>query len=326
MPGNGKKKYSQPLVYIIILNWNGKADTLECLSSLKKIRYSNYRICLVDNASTDDSVEAVRSKFPEVGIIENSENLRFARGNNVGIKFALQHDAEYVLLLNNDTKVDSEFLKEMIEVSKSDCMIGMVGPKIYHYDQPDLIWSAGGEISFWKGKIAHRGLRKRDSEKFDQIVAVDYLTACALLIRSEVIEKIGLLDPTYFMYSEDADWCERTRRAGFRLFFAPKAKVWHKISSTSGGGLTPYKALHKVKSSFLFFKRYARWYHWLTIPVFISGATIWFTMKQLTQGNFGIIFAVLKGFKEILRGRSGSSGKELPEYPLDYGKSFNLRD
>jgi GT2 family glycosyltransferase len=301
MSENRKNRSSEHLVYIIVLNWNGKADTLECLSSLKKIQYPSYRVCLVDNASTDDSVEAVRSKFPTVEIIENSENLRFAQGNNVGIKFALQHNADYVLLLNNDTKVDSEFLKEMIKVSESDCKIGMVGPKIYHYDPPDLIWSAGGEISFWKGKIAHRGLRKSDSEKFSEIADVDYLTACALLVKREVIEKVGLLDSSYYIYSEDADWCERTRRAGYKLVYVPKAKVWHKISSTSGGGLTPYKALHKVKSNFLFFKKYAHWYHWLTIPIFISGATFWFTIKQLTHGNFEIIISLCKGFKEIVR-------------------------
>ncbi|MFQ5864019.1 MAG: glycosyltransferase family 2 protein [bacterium] len=301
MSQSGKNKIADSLVHVIILNWNGKHDTLECLRSLEKVAYPNFRICLVDNASSDGTIEAVREHFPDVKIIINSENLRFARGNNIGLQHALEHGADYVLLLNNDTIVDPLLLQELVNVAESNANIGMVGPKIYHYDQPNLIWSAGGDISFWQGKIAHRGLRKVDAPKYNRISEVDYLTACALLIRKEVIQKVGLLDPSYFMYTEDADWCERTRRAGYKLFYVPSAKVWHKISATSGGGLTSFKAFHKVKSSFLFFTKYARWYHWLTIPFFVSMSTLWFVSQQLLKGNFSTISSLFRGFKEVLR-------------------------
>lgn len=294
---------SEPLVYILILNWNGKKDTLECLSSLKKIHYPNYRICLVDNASTDDSVGVFRATFSNIEIIENYENLRFAEGNNIGIRHALEHGADYVLLLNNDTKVDEEFLQQMVEVAEGDSNLGMVGPKIYHDDQPNLIWSAGGEIDFWKGKIAHRGLRQRNSENFDEIVEVDYLTGCALLVKKEAIEKVGLLDSSYYMYTEDADWCERTKRAGFKLFFAPGASVWHKLSSASGGGLTSFKVFHKVTGTYLFFKKYAQWYHWLTIPLFVLAGLVREVIKQMYSGNFKVIFSLFEGFGSVLMGK-----------------------
>jgi len=303
MTEDEQKQISEPLVYIVILNWNGKKDTLECLSSLKKLHYPNYRICLVDNASTDDSVEVFRATFSNIEIIENCVNLRFAEGNNVGISYALEHGGDYVLLLNNDTKVDEEFLQEMVMFSESNSTIGMVGPKIYHYDQLNVIWSAGGEISFWKGKIAHRGLRQRNSKNFNEIVEVDYLTGCALLVKKEVIEKVGLLDSSYYMYTEDADWCERTKRAGFKLFFVPRAKVWHKISSASGGGLTSFKVLHKIKSTYLFFKKYAQWYHWFTIPLFVLAGLVREVIKQMYSGNFKVIFSLFQGFGSVLMGK-----------------------
>lgn len=291
----------QPLVYIIILNWNGKQDTIECLDSLQKITYRNSEICVVDNGSTDGSVAVLRKNFPDLKIIANKANVRFARGNNIGIEYALKQGAEYVLLLNNDTVVEPDFLSKLIEVADASQEAGLVGPKIYYYDAPDLIWSAGGRISFWKGKIAHRGLRRKDSDKFNEVARVDYLTACAVLARRAAIEKVGLLDASYYIYGEDADWCERMQRAGYKLLYVPGARVWHKISSASGGGMTSFKIVHKVKSNFMFFRKYARWYHWLTIPFCVSAETIWFLIKQIAQGNLRVLPALFKGFRAVFQ-------------------------
>lgn len=296
----------EPYVYIIVLNWNGLPDTLACLRSLSNIRYENYRVCVVDNASTDASVATIRSEFPQVEIIENERNLRFAEGNNVGIRHALAQGAVYVLLLNNDTTVDPGLLQALVPAAEAETEVGMVGPKIYYFDQPDLIWSAGGEISFWKGKIHHRGLRQKDSEKFDRVAEVDYLTACALLVKRAVIERVGLLDPEYYIYVEDADWCERARRAGFKLLYVPGARVWHKVSASSGGGMTAFKVTNKVRSHFLFFRRYARWYHWFTLPLFVGSGAVWFALKQLLRGNVGILGALRRGFTSAVGGAGRS--------------------
>ena len=131
-PNNFSDKYSK--VTIILLNWNGKEDTIECLESLKHITYPNYEILLVDNGSTDGSVECFRERYPGMEIIENGENLGFAEGNNVGIRRAMDEGADYVLLLNNDTVVDPEFLGELVKVGESDPKIGIVGPKICYYN------------------------------------------------------------------------------------------------------------------------------------------------------------------------------------------------
>src|SRR3989339_346256 len=124
---------NKPLVYILILNWNGKEDTLECLSSLKKIDYPNYKTIVIDNGSTDDSVKIINKKYPKIKIIENKKNLGYAEGNNVGIRYALKNKADYVLILNNDTIVDKKFLTELVKVGESNEKVGIVGPNVYCY-------------------------------------------------------------------------------------------------------------------------------------------------------------------------------------------------
>lgn len=278
---------STPLVYIIVLSWNGRNDTIECLKSLQQLTYPNALILLVDNASTDGTVAAVRSAFPRVEILVNEKNIRFAGGNNVGIHHALRQGAKYVLLLNNDTVVDPDFLNYLVHGAEQDTAIGMAGPKIYYYREPRLraempassnfgvqarlIWSAGGTIEWWKGWISHVGIREYDRGQYDTIREVDYLTACCVLVKREVIERVGMLDERYFIYGEDADWCVRARRAGYKLLYIPSSVLWHKISVSAGGHLSWFKNWNKLKSQLRLMVRYAKPYHWLTIPVFLVG-------------------------------------------------------
>lgn len=255
-----------PLVYIILLTWNGKADTLECLRSLQHITYSNARVLVVDNASTDGTVATVQREFPHVELMVNGSNLRFAGGNNVGIRRALQQDAAYVLLLNNDTVVDRVFLGHLVRAAEREPRIGMVGPKIYYAHEPQRIWFAGGKVEWWKGWISHVGVRELDHGQYDQPSETAYLTGCCLFVKRAVIDAIGLLDEAYYLYGEDADWCLRASRAGFTLLYVPSARIWHKLSVSSGGHLSWMKNWNKLKSQVRLMLRYAHWYHWLTIP------------------------------------------------------------
>jgi GT2 family glycosyltransferase len=176
--------------------------------------------------------------------------------------------------------------------------VGMVAPKIYYHHDPQLIWFAGGRINFWTGRTYHRGLRKLDLPGHWHDPGgglpepVDYLTGCALLVKRECIEKIGLLDERYFMYAEDTDWCWRARQAGFVCLYQPQAKVWHKVGATAGG---PFKIYHKVRSNFLFFRRYARWYHWPTILLGVAAGTV---VEAIRHPE--IIGVVLRSFRDIL--------------------------
>ncbi|MEK7263729.1 MAG: glycosyltransferase family 2 protein [Bacteroidota bacterium] len=259
-----------PLVYIIVLNWNGKSDTVECLHALRNITYTNYKIIVVDNASTDGSVEAIRAEFSDAEIIVNNENLRYAGGNNVGIKYALQNGADYVLLLNNDTIVEKKFLAELVQRAENDKRVGIAGSKIYYYGDKNRLWYAGGIIEWKKGWISHRGIRELDTQQYNMDSETDYITGCCMLVRRNVIEQIGILDEAYFIYGEDADWCMRVKNANFRLMYIPSSVVWHKVSVSSGGNFSWFKNWNKLKSNIRFFWRYAKWHHLFIIPFFMA--------------------------------------------------------
>jgi hypothetical protein len=251
------------------------------------VKYSALRLYVVDNGSRDGSVEAIRAGYPSVDILALPENLRFAGGNNAGIAHALAGGAAFVLLLNNDTVVAPDFLTHMLNRFVGEERCGMVAPKIYYATPPDLLWFAGGEISFWTGTMRHTGIRKADHGQYDLSRDIDYATGCCILTSREVIEKVGVLDESFFIYSEDADWSMRVRRADYRILYEPRAHVWHKLSVSAGGHLSWFKMHNKALSNLRFFARYARWYHWLTFPwlnVLVNG---WAAVRYLGSRSRG---------------------------------------
>jgi GT2 family glycosyltransferase len=294
---------TKPAIAIIIVNWNGRAVTHACLESLCKVTYSNFKIFVVDNHSQDDSVCFLRKNHPGIELIESDTNRFFAGGNNLGAEIAIsQMNPDYLLFLNNDTEVAPDFLEPLVSVLESDQRVGMAGPKIYHFEQPDLIWSAGGYVHFFRGKIGHYGLRQKDSPRWNKSTSVDYLTGCAQLIRSTLFQELKGFAEDYRMYSEDVDLCWRLQTRGYTIIYVPASKIWHKISSSSGGGLSAYKVRYKLRSNLLFFHRYARWYHWLTIPIFTLLNGIVFFFVSLFHLNSKAILATLRGLigkKEI---------------------------
>ena len=240
-------------VFVIVLNFNGKKDTLECLGSLSELRITNYElhIVIVDNGSTDGSVREIKSQKSKVKnliLIENKENLGFAEGNNVGIRFALKNSADFVLVLNNDTFVDENLVIELLKAADSHPQAGIFGPKIYfapgfefhknRYKSSDfgkVIWYAGGKIDWENILFSHRGVDEVDNGQYDLVEKTDFISGCAMFVKREIFEKIGLFDKKYFTYLEDVDFCQRAEKAGFRLWFVPKALLWHKVAQTAGG-------------------------------------------------------------------------------------------
>ncbi len=290
------------LVYCVILNLDGRDVLVETLETVERMAYPNFRMVVVDNGSRDGSQDMVRSRFAAVTLIENGKNLGFGGGNNVALQYALEQGADWVFLLNNDITVAPDLLTELMAVTPSDGKIGILGPKIYYHSEPEKIWYTGGNINYFTGIISHRGLREEDRGQYDRVEATDYITGCAMLIKRGVLEEIGMFDPVYHpIYSEDADLCVRAKRAGYRIVYVPKARLWHKVSSFSGGGLTPFKTKLKVEHNLIFFKRYARWYHWLTIPWFVGALSLVFIGKELLKGNLRIVLALLGGVVKAMR-------------------------
>lgn len=225
-----------PKVCIIILNWNGLADTIDCLESLRTITYPNYEVVVVDNGSWGNDVQALREKYANyIHIIRNDKNYGFAGGNNIAIRRALEHSKpDYFLLLNNDTTVAPDFLRELVAVAVCDTTIGIVGPKIYYYDDPARIWFAGGYINFWLGRFYHRGMNRIDSGQFSHTLDVDFVTGSCMLLSREVLLRVGLLDDSFFFGGEDYDISIRAARHGYKVVLAPKARIWHKVGATTG--------------------------------------------------------------------------------------------
>jgi GT2 family glycosyltransferase len=289
-----------PLVYIIVLNYNGREDTLECISSLFRLDYPKFKVLMVDNASSDGTVDAVRNTFPQAEVLQNEKNLMYAGGNNAGIGLALERGADWVLLLNNDTVADGRLLSEFMDAADAHPDAGVFGPMIYYYPpegggagggaggseamvgvggkggQSKRIWYAGGVVKLWQGLTAHRGLREEDAGQFDRVEATDYVTGCAMLISRACLDKVGRLDTSYGMYAEDADFSLRARQAGFELLFVPGGKVWHKVSMSAGGEFSWYKIKLKIKANLRLFVKFSKPWHWLTMPVFVMGRAVKF--------------------------------------------------
>lgn len=222
-----------PLVYIILVNYNNYQDTIECVCSLQKIKYSNYKIVIVDNNSKDGSIEVLRDNFKKCIIIDTNSNLGFAGGNNLAIRYALENNADYVLLLNNDTVVEKSFLEKLVEVGERYEDVGIVGGKIYYFSEPHKIWYAGGKISKLIGKTKHIDVNEIDLNENNKIFETDYVTGCMMLVSRKAIEKVGMMDENYFLYYEETDWNVRIKNKGFRIMYTPYSIIYHKISSST---------------------------------------------------------------------------------------------
>lgn len=253
-----------PLVYIIIVNWNGLKDTIECLGSLERLEYPNFEVVLVDNGSTDGSAPLIKAKYPNLFVILNRNNVGYGKANNLGIEYALRNGANYVWLLNNDAISDPGALSTMVRVAEEDPKIGILGSKIYYANDPGRIWFAGAGIDWPRGLSSHIGINETDRGQYDTLRRVERVAGCSMLVRREVCEQVGLFDENYFLFVEEIDWCVRARKQGFSCVLVPSSIVYHKGSvsvSKIGHWSSVYNYyntrnfLYLVRRSFSFPKR-----------------------------------------------------------------------
>lgn len=298
-----------PKVSIIILNWNGRDDTLACLAPLHQIDYTAYEIVVVDNGSTDDSVAAIRTSYPQVTLIETGHNLGYVGGNNVGLEYANATHADYALLLNNDTEVAPDFLSLLVDAAETDPKIGIVGPTIYYHTEPERIWSAGGAIDWARGSTWMVGLNEIDRGQFGGAPRpVDFVTGCALLIKMPVVAQMGLLDPRFFAYYEETEWCVRVARAGFKILHVPQAKLWHKISLVARGtSLTVYYYMTRNRLIFLSAAR-AGLRAWLnTLILEYLRTFISWSVQPKWRGQQGHCKIMVRAVSDYFAGRFGQA-------------------
>ncbi len=290
-----------PLIYVVIVNWNRADDTIECLKSLAGSDYSSYRSLVVDNGSTDGSPDAIRAAFPSPPsvppnfrgeVIANEDNLGFARASNIGIEHALQQGADYVLLLNNDTLVDKRLLTELVAVGESDPQIGMLVPKIYYHGEEGRLWSGGAQWRRFPPRVTIIGFGREDGPAYSVQREVDYATGCAMLVKREVFERVGMFDPAFFMYHEDYDFSARVRRGGYRIVYVPQAVMWHK-GSASTGERSPLKWYYLGKYIAPFYLKNCRPPR-LSLALFV----LWVLARETVKGNARYLGSYLRGLRD----------------------------
>jgi GT2 family glycosyltransferase len=310
----------RPSVAVIVLNWNRSQETVQCLKSLACISYLAHEVILVDNGSTDGSVETISTKFPHVTILASHENLGYPAGNNLGIRYAMKRAFDYVLLLNNDTVVDSAFLDELVKAAENDPLAGFLGPKVYYYDfsgRKDVISFAGGRLSLWRATSVHLRANQIDRGKPENILEVDFVEGSCVLVKCAMLDHVGLLTTDFFAYWEDVDWCVRGRRAGYKSLYVPAAKIWHKVSAS---GIGPRRMYFMTRNRVWFMKRHASPVQNATFIIFFAVWDFWFTCVSLLLGFRGIA-----GLREFLRGlRDAADATPAGGSNLDSNRASSL--
>lgn len=310
----------QKQVGIVVLNWNNAIDTIECIKSVLKINYTRYQLYVVDNYSTDDSVETICRYLQEnqinfcwvdeldiqktifdkfrVILVRSSSNKGFSGGNNIAINNITSKGlADYIWILNNDTIVDKNALATMVEMANSDPHIGIVGSKILDYYNKDLIQTAGGgRLDYLKGTTKH--IAVFESMNWDQPVTLDYITGASMLIKKELIERIGLLDEDYFLYWEDVDYSFRAINNGYKLAYCKDSHVWHKESATAGRDSV--HLYYKYRNAMYFFKTHKPRDYPKTILRLIVRA-IRFSYKDKPNGKY--YKRAIRDFLFVIKGK-----------------------
>ncbi|WP_235114897.1 glycosyltransferase family 2 protein [Cyclobacterium qasimii] len=256
-------------VAIVILNWNGWAYTQACIESLLVSGVSESDIVLVDNGSTDGSLLNVKNRFQDIHLIKNKVNEGFTGGNNIGMQYALNRGYEYIMLLNNDTKVTTGFLELLIAEMRTSDKLAAIQPLIYYMEPETQIWNAGGKYHAWLGYS-----QTNYKVKSEKPYLTEWISGCAILVRSAVLEKVGLLDNKYFAYFEDVDWSLRMRKRGFELKVHPKSIIYHEAGASSKseikgseGFLDPKVHFLNVKNQIFQLRKYCTSpQYWLAWP------------------------------------------------------------
>ena len=335
-----------PNVTIIILNWNGWEDTIECLESLYQINYSNFDVIVLDNNSRDESWDKIKdyaqgklevkpelifipsnksievvgsskSEYEKIKdkeeyrtsspskkfvFIRNDSNYGFAEGNNIGIRYALNFlNPHYILLLNNDTVVDKDFLIEMIKFAETNSNYGIIGPKIYYYDFPNKFQVTRTKINFWKGQPYLIGDSENDIGQYDEIQETDSVPGSCFLIKKEVIRDVGLFNPKFQCYWEESDYCMSAINLGYKCFYFPESKIWHKTSKSINK--TPgMQIYYMTRNMFYFMKRQSTTLQYTVFLSYFFGIKFWYIIILfLYQKNLKNITFFLSGIFDGLK-------------------------
>lgn len=290
-------------IVAVVVNWNGGDENLECVGALLSPGSGVARVVFVDNASTNAAWRVVVERFPSVELIVNAENLGYGGGNNVGIERALALGAEAVLIVNNDVVIPPGTVDELASVLAREPSVGVVGPRILFKDRPDVVWAAGGLLTWRENLTTLRGHLQRDGEEWRREIDVDYVAGCALLVSREVLEHAGLFDADYFAYTEDVDFGLRVKRGGWSSRCVGSVVALHAPSSATGGGYNPRRKYMMGVNSIWFLRRWAGPLEWGKFCAFDVATLPFVWLIGVFRGRGKAAAAKALGIFDGLRGR-----------------------
>jgi len=235
---------NNPLVSIIIVNWNGLQYLEKCFDSLMNLNYKNYEIIFVDNGSIDNSVDYIKNNYPNTKIIINTENLGFAEANNQGVK---ECSGDYILFLNNDTHVRDDFLTKLVNTMANDSNVGACQSKMLLMDKPSSLDATGSFLTF-TGFLTHEGIWEKDIGQYDEYREIFSAKGASMLVRRSVLDEVGIFDKDFFAYFEETDLCWRIWLAGYSIVFVPDSVIFHKMGATSIRMRNTFIEFHSFKN------------------------------------------------------------------------------
>lgn len=291
-------------IAVIVINWNGQDFTTACLNSLRKVDFPDFKVFLVDNGSANEEGKKIKANFPEIDLIETGKNLGFAGGNNVGIRKALEKGFSHVLLLNNDTLVEPDFLSELVRAAKRHAHAGVIQPLIMFLHNPKEIWSAGGKWVSSLSRAITLGDRIPLADFRVKSSSLDWATGCAMLVSRTAIESAGLLNEQYFVYFEDVEWSLRIRNAGFSIHLEDRAKIYHEAGASSKkkhaeGTLSPQVFYYNVRNQLFIIRSFGN-NKVLSLGYHLAKFTLWMGYF-LVRRRFAKLKAVIKGIQDGIR-------------------------
>jgi len=297
----------RPRVVTVVVHWNEPEETARCLDSLAAVRYPDHQVVVVDNASRPDALARLRTLAAGVRLLESRENLGFAGGNNLGFEEARRSGAAYLFLLNSDATVEPEILDRLVAAMESDPRIGMSGPNVHSVERPDHVLYAGGDLDWRRGESRIRRPAPGDAGR---LVDVDWIPGCALLVRAEVLDRVGGMDPSYFLYFEETDWCTRARRSGYRVVLVPERLAYHSERTSSALTKSPHFFYYYSRNHPRFLLRHARARVWARfLPRYLYRTLVF-------RGALYYALGYLKGRDAVDRARARALARGVLDFCL----------
>jgi GT2 family glycosyltransferase len=287
-------------VMIVIVNYNGYKYQNDCIKSLYAMDDQDFEIVVVDSGSTDQSIEVLKKEYPDVHVILAKENVGVAKGNNIGIEYSRQSGAKYTLIMNNDVEVDPKMLTELVKHADEKTV---TVPKIYYYDAPNRLWYAGGSMSWTRGSGIHTGMDEEDTGQYDTLLSCTYSPSCCILIDNQIFDAVGVEDENYFMYYDDVDLCARLIDGGYKIVYVPTAKLWHKVSSSSGGNHSKTVVYYIHRNKFYFIRKYKDRVPGYAVVYKVVSLYMKYWLSLITKSNDRIVLRAYKDFKAGKMGR-----------------------